>query len=213
MRAGAAHVMWFERAHVSLLFVEKNILYPLVVLNELSGSAQELASPRKLNTESVLPPPTSFGPIKMQSLTCLKYENYYIKNVIDLKIFMQHRCFTQNATTCCMVPEHLSIWSFLNNHKYLCIIQAICQFPSLSISLRFGALMITVAGLKLLRSSFSSSTYQYVTVLFTVLFFTFDYKQFSETLLLDLFIMSIVFSKVSQKSILATTSKSFVYLR
>ncbi|XP_057197782.1 pecanex-like protein 1 isoform X3 [Triplophysa rosa] len=108
---GAAHVMWFERAHVSLLFVEKNILYPLVVLNELSGSAQELASPRKLNTE-------------------------------------------------------------------------------------FGALMITVAGLKLLRSSFSSSTYQYVTVLFTVLFFTFDYQQFSETLLLDLFIMSIVFSKL-----------------
>jgi len=51
--AGAAHVMWFERAHVWLLFVEKNILYPLIVLNELSGSAQELASPKKLNTESV----------------------------------------------------------------------------------------------------------------------------------------------------------------
>lgn len=108
---GAAHVMWFERAHVWLLFVEKNILFPLVVLNELSGSAQELASPRKLNTE-------------------------------------------------------------------------------------FGALMITIAGLKLLRSSFSSPTYQYVTILFTVLFFTFDYQQFSETLLLDLFFMSIVFSKL-----------------
>ncbi|XP_016151080.1 pecanex-like protein 1 isoform X6 [Sinocyclocheilus grahami] len=108
---GAAHVMWFERTHVWLLFVEKNILYPLVVLNELSGSAQELASPRKLNTE-------------------------------------------------------------------------------------VGALVITIAGLKLLRSSFSSPTYQYVTVLFTVLFFTFDYRQFSETLLLDLFIMSIIFSKL-----------------
>ncbi|XP_051503281.1 pecanex-like protein 1 isoform X4 [Myxocyprinus asiaticus] len=108
---GAAHVMWFERAHVWLLFLEKNILYPLVVLNELSGSAQELASPRKLNTE-------------------------------------------------------------------------------------VGALMITIAGLKLLRSSFSSPTYQYVTILFTVLFFTFDYRQFSETLLLDLFIMSILFSKL-----------------
>uniref|UniRef100_A0A8C1XSZ2 Pecanex-like protein n=1 Tax=Cyprinus carpio TaxID=7962 RepID=A0A8C1XSZ2_CYPCA len=108
---GAAHVMWFERTHVWLLFVEKNILYPLVVLNELSGSAQELASPRKLNTE-------------------------------------------------------------------------------------VGALVITVAGLKLLRSSFSSPTYQYITVLFTVLFFTFDYQQFSETLLLDLFVMSIIFSKL-----------------
>ncbi|XP_037394208.1 pecanex-like protein 1 isoform X2 [Pygocentrus nattereri] len=108
---GAAHVMWFERLHVWLLFVEKNVLYPLVVLNELSGSAQELASPKKLNTE-------------------------------------------------------------------------------------VGALVITVAGLKLLRSSFSSPTYQYVTVLFTVLFFTFDCRQLSETLLLDLFVMSIVFSKL-----------------
>uniref|UniRef100_A0A8B9KC56 Pecanex-like protein n=1 Tax=Astyanax mexicanus TaxID=7994 RepID=A0A8B9KC56_ASTMX len=104
---GAAHVMWFERLHVWLLFVEKNVLYPLVVLNELSGSAQELASPKKV-----------------------------------------------------------------------------------------GALVITVAGLKLLRSSFSSPTYQYVTVLFTILFFTFDCRQLSETLLLDLFVMSIVFSKL-----------------
>lgn len=56
--------------------------------------------------------------------------------------------------------------------------------------------MITVAGLKLLRSSYSSPTYQYVTILFTVLFFTFDYRHLSETLLLDLFVMSIVFSKV-----------------
>lgn len=58
--------------------------------------------------------------------------------------------------------------------------------------------MITVAGLKLLRSSYSSPTYQYVTVLFTVLFFTFDYRHLSETLLLDLFLMSIVFSKVRE---------------
>uniref|UniRef100_A0A8C1F6U7 Pecanex-like protein n=1 Tax=Cyprinus carpio carpio TaxID=630221 RepID=A0A8C1F6U7_CYPCA len=103
---GAAHVMWFERTHVWLLFVEKNILYPLIVLNELSA------------------------------------------------------------------------------------------FKSFFFSFRVGALVITIAGLKLLRSSFSSPTYQYVTVLFTVLFFTFDYRQFSETLLLDLFVMSIVFSKL-----------------
>uniref|UniRef100_A0A8D3CD68 Pecanex-like protein n=1 Tax=Scophthalmus maximus TaxID=52904 RepID=A0A8D3CD68_SCOMX len=103
----AAHVMWFEKLHVWLLFVEKNVLYPLVILNELSGSARELASPK-----------------------------------------------------------------------------------------RVGALMITVAGLKLLRSSYSSPTYQYVTILFTILFFTFDYRHLSETLLLDLFLMSIVFSKL-----------------
>ncbi|XP_010772574.1 pecanex-like protein 1, partial [Notothenia coriiceps] len=107
----AAHVMWFEKLHVWLLFLEKNVLYPLIILNELSGSARELASPKRLDTE-------------------------------------------------------------------------------------VGALMITVAGLKLLRSSYSSPTYQYITILFTVLFFTFDCRHLSETLLLDLFVMSIVFSKM-----------------
>lgn len=64
--------------------------------------------------------------------------------------------------------------------------------------LRVGALMITVAGLKLLRSSYSSPTYQYITILFTVLFFTLDHRHLSETLLLDLFLMSIIFSKVGR---------------
>lgn len=63
---------------------------------------------------------------------------------------------------------------------------------------RVGALMITVAGLKLLRSSYSSPTYQYITILFTVLFFTLDHRHLSETLLLDLFLTSIVFSKVGR---------------
>ncbi|XP_048340013.1 pecanex-like protein 1 isoform X3 [Sphaerodactylus townsendi] len=107
----AAHVMWFEKLHIWLLFVEKNIIYPLIVLNELSSSAKAIASPKRLDAE-------------------------------------------------------------------------------------LGALMITIAGMKLLRSSFSNPTYQYVTVLFTVLFFTFDYKHFSETMLLDLFFMSILFSKL-----------------
>ncbi|XP_076979006.1 pecanex-like protein 1 isoform X7 [Tamandua tetradactyla] len=107
----AATMMWFEKLHVWLLFVEKNIIYPLIVLNELSSSAETIASPKKLDKE-------------------------------------------------------------------------------------LGALMITIAGLKLLRSSFSSPTYQYVTVIFTVLFFKFDYEAFSETMLLDLFFMSILFNKL-----------------
>uniref|UniRef100_A0AAX7SYP9 Pecanex-like protein n=1 Tax=Astatotilapia calliptera TaxID=8154 RepID=A0AAX7SYP9_ASTCA len=108
----AAHVMWFEKLHVWLLFVEKNVLYPLVILNELSGSARELSD------------------------------------------------------------ASLNAW-YLNKTKN-----------------------VLLAGLKLLRSCYSSPTYQYVTILFTVLFFTFDYRQLSETLLLDLFLMSIIFSKM-----------------
>ena len=43
--------MWFEKLHVWLLFLEKNVLYPLVILNEMSRSAWRLASPKKLDTE------------------------------------------------------------------------------------------------------------------------------------------------------------------
>ncbi len=160
--------MWFECTHVWLLFVEKNILYPLVVLNELSGSAQELASPRKLNTESVFPLLSYF----LSLLTVVFY----------------WRTDWLSAPHCCVSAQHCSALSFTSSQWIL------------SLSLRVGALVITIAGLKLLRSSFSSPTYQYVTVIFTVLFFTFDYRQFSETLLLDLFVMSIIFSKVSPHS-------------
>lgn len=70
--------------------------------------------------------------------------------------------------------------------------------------------MITIAGLKLLRSSFSSPTYQYITVIFTVLFFKFDYEAFSETMLLDLFFMSILFSKVTYRVEHPCVYKSFL---
>ncbi|XP_069500942.1 pecanex-like protein 3 isoform X2 [Ambystoma mexicanum] len=58
------------------------------------------------------------------------------------------------------------------------------------------AFLITVAGLKLLRSSFCCPPQQYVTLSFTVLFFHFDYKKYSEGFLLDYFLMSIIFSKL-----------------
>lgn len=81
----------------------------------------------------------------------------------------------------------------------------------LKISPRVGALMITVAGLKLLRSSYSSPTYQYVTILFTILFFTFDYRHLSETLLLDLFVMSIIFTKVRGTQFLLCNSEFEIF--
>lgn len=58
------------------------------------------------------------------------------------------------------------------------------------------ALFISVAGMKLLRSSFCAPSQQYVTLCFTTLFFHFDYPHFSETFLIDYYFMSILFSKV-----------------
>ncbi|KAL7987560.1 hypothetical protein Chor_006479, partial [Crotalus horridus] len=57
--------------------------------------------------------------------------------------------------------------------------------------------LITIAGMKLLRSSFCNPIHQFVTLSFTVIFFKFDYKGFSDNFLFNFFIMSIVFNKAS----------------
>ncbi|XP_077202313.1 pecanex-like protein 2 isoform X2 [Paroedura picta] len=57
-------------------------------------------------------------------------------------------------------------------------------------------LLITIAGMKLLRSSFCNPVHQFITLSFTVIFFQFDYQDISENFLLDFFVMSIVFNKL-----------------
>ncbi|XP_043916413.1 pecanex-like protein 3 isoform X2 [Protopterus annectens] len=58
------------------------------------------------------------------------------------------------------------------------------------------ALLITVAGMKLLRSAFCCPAQQYVTLSFTILFFNVDYNRFSEGFLVDYYFMSVLFSKL-----------------
>ncbi|XP_056617505.1 pecanex-like protein 2 isoform X1 [Triplophysa dalaica] len=57
-------------------------------------------------------------------------------------------------------------------------------------------LLMTVAGMKLLRASFCNPSYQFLTLIFTIIFFEFDCSSASETFLLNFFIMSIIFSKL-----------------
>ncbi|XP_040905337.1 pecanex-like protein 1 isoform X2 [Toxotes jaculatrix] len=59
-------------------------------------------------------------------------------------------------------------------------------------------LLTTVAGLKLLRSSFCNPSFQFLTLLFTLIFFHFDCPHASESFLLDFFIMSIIFHKMRE---------------
>ncbi|XP_044070859.1 pecanex-like protein 1 isoform X2 [Siniperca chuatsi] len=59
-------------------------------------------------------------------------------------------------------------------------------------------LLMTVAGLKLLRSSFCDPSFQFLTLVFTLVFFHFDCPHASESFLLDFFIMSIVFHKMRE---------------
>ena len=60
----------------------------------------------------------------------------------------------------------------------------------------YGPLFITVCAMKLLRSNFSATARQHIVLIWTVLFFEFDYRHSSETFPIDYFVMSIFVDKV-----------------
>ncbi|XP_041418756.1 pecanex-like protein 2 isoform X2 [Xenopus laevis] len=62
--------------------------------------------------------------------------------------------------------------------------------------IHYDTLLITLAGIKLLRSSFCNTLHQYIILGFTLLFFQFDYRSISESFLINFFIMSILFDKL-----------------
>ncbi|NWJ08931.1 PCX2 protein, partial [Crypturellus undulatus] len=96
--------------------------------------------------------------------------------------------------------ERLYVWlqCFEKYILYPAIILNALTIDAFSISKyrKLGAhcdiILITVAGMKLLRSSFCNPINQFVTLSFTVIFFQFDYKDISENFLMDFFMMSIV---------------------
>ncbi|KAM8952946.1 pecanex-like protein 2 [Pelodytes ibericus] len=107
----AAQIMWFEKSYIWLLYFEKYILYPLIILNAVTNDAFTVSKC------------TRFG-----------------KN--------------------------------------------------------FDALLISVAGMKLMRSSFCNPLHHFVILGFTVTFFQFDCGAISESFLIEFFIMSIIFTKL-----------------
>lgn len=102
-------------------------------------------------------------------------------------------------------------WAILVNSRCLGLhsdplVRAVCLCPLLPKALpslnacpthSCRALLMTVAGLKLLRSAFCCPPQQYLTLAFTVLLFHFDYPRLSQGFLLDYFLMSLLCSKVS----------------
>ena len=59
-----------------------------------------------------------------------------------------------------------------------------------------AALVVTVVGLKLVRSAWTELSRQHYILIFTLFFFNFDYAHLSEGLPLDYFIIAILFNKV-----------------
>uniref|UniRef100_A0A8C7DU66 Pecanex-like protein n=1 Tax=Naja naja TaxID=35670 RepID=A0A8C7DU66_NAJNA len=99
------------------------------------------------------------------------------------------------------LPEKLrnSLREILHSDLVMCFIIAVLTF-AISASTVFIALEVpktrTLRGVGEGRSAECCSGICYVTLGFTVLFFQFDYKQYSEGFLTDYFIMSILFSKL-----------------
>ena len=59
-----------------------------------------------------------------------------------------------------------------------------------------AAVVLTVAGLKIIRLAWTELSRQYLVLIFTLFFFSFDYRHLSEGLPLDYFIIAILFFKV-----------------
>uniref|UniRef100_A0A3P8UW25 Pecanex-like protein n=1 Tax=Cynoglossus semilaevis TaxID=244447 RepID=A0A3P8UW25_CYNSE len=108
-----AVLMWFERLYVGLLFFEKYLVYPAIVLSALTNDGFALSHRKRLG-------------------------------------------------------------------------------------IHCDVLLTTVAGLKLLRSSFCDPSTHFLTLLFTLIFFHFDCPHASESFLLDFFIMSVLFHKMRE---------------
>lgn len=59
-----------------------------------------------------------------------------------------------------------------------------------------ATLLLVVGSVKMLQSSFSDTSRQYLFVVFTYFFFKYDYSSASETFVIDYFFTSLVLNKV-----------------
>ncbi|KYM81387.1 Pecanex-like protein 1 [Atta colombica] len=108
------------------------------------------------------------------------------------------------------VREPVRIMWFEKAYVFLCFLERNVLYPvvflgaltecSSKIADKFGesvgALIIVVCGLKSLRSAYSDPSTRYLVLVFAVLFFQLDFKNLSETFLMDYFITGIAFAKI-----------------
>ncbi|XP_049826053.1 pecanex-like protein 1 isoform X3 [Aethina tumida] len=64
--------------------------------------------------------------------------------------------------------------------------------------LYFGSFLVVTCGLKCLRHSYSDQSSQYLILMFTALFFKYDFSALQEAFLLEYFVMSIVYHKLHE---------------
>ncbi|PNI55186.1 PCNX2 isoform 12, partial [Pan troglodytes] len=98
------------------------------------------------------------------------------------RLYVWLQCFEKYILYPALILNALTIDAFLiSNHRRL--------------GTHWDIFLMIIAGMKLLRTSFCNPVYQFINLSFTVIFFHFDYKDISESFLLDFFMVSILFSK------------------
>uniref|UniRef100_A0A452IT14 Pecanex-like protein n=1 Tax=Gopherus agassizii TaxID=38772 RepID=A0A452IT14_9SAUR len=141
-------------------------------------------------THYILPQLRKHHPWLWISHPILKNKEYHQREVRDAahlmwfeRLYVWLQCFEKYILYPAIILNALTIDAF-----------SISKYKRLGI--HCDIFLITIAGMKLLRSSFCNPVHQFVTLSFTVIFFQFDYRDISDNFLLDFFMMSIVFHKL-----------------
>ena len=182
--------MWFERAYVWLCAIERNILYPLTFINCITRYARDISF--------------KFGPTYVLSSYCfaiftlclnfLLYFGYFL--IVDEITRPKEIFIVVMILIIFDICHRLScLFLFRSQETVLCLL--ISDKFYFNIFFSFGPLIITVSAMKLLRSSFTAAARQHIVLIWTVLFFEFDYRHSSETFPIDYFVMSIFVDKVN----------------
>ncbi|XP_006711879.1 pecanex-like protein 2 isoform X5 [Homo sapiens] len=141
-------------------------------------------------THYVLPQLRKHHPWMWISHPILKNKEYHQREVRDVahlmwfeRLYVWLQCFEKYILYPALILNALTIDAFLiSNHRRL--------------GTHWDIFLMIIAGMKLLRTSFCNPVYQFINLSFTVIFFHFDYKDISESFLLDFFMVSILFSKL-----------------
>ncbi|XP_004691186.1 PREDICTED: pecanex-like protein 2 isoform X1 [Condylura cristata] len=154
-----------------------------IVLFALAGSVGFV-------THYMLPQLRKHHPWMWISHPVLKNKEYQQREVRDVahlmwfeRLYVWLQCFEKYLLYPAIILNALTIDAFsISNYRRL--------------GTHWDIFLMTIAGMKLLRTSFCNPVHQYIHLSFTVIFFHFDYKDASESFLLDFFMVSILFSKL-----------------
>nr|XP_025864558.1 pecanex-like protein 2 [Vulpes vulpes] len=143
-----------------------------------------------LVTHYMLPQLRKHHPWMWISHPVLKNKEYQQREVRDVahlmwfeRLYVWLQCFEKYILYPAIILNALTIDAFsISNYRRL--------------GTHWDILLMVVAGMKLLRTSFCNPAHQFIHLGFTVIFFHFDYKDISESFLLDFFMVSILFSKL-----------------